>query len=447
MHAIKEYKKCDCRYVKRLSILIKKVNYNFQLLRNHTGFMKYFKNTSWLFGEKILRMVVGLFVGIWVARYLGPEQFGLFNYAQSFVGLFAVIATLGLDGVVIRELVKDESRYCELIGTAFFLKLMGALCVLVMLAIAINFTKNNYDTNVLIFIIASSTIFQSFNVIDFYFQSKVLSKYVVYANVISLFASSIVKIVLILSDAPLIAFAWVVFFDSIVLSMGLMFYFYRKFGFEFKLNRIKFKYDRAVLLLKDSWPLILSGIASIINMRIDQVMLGNISDFNTVGNYSAAVRLSELWFILPAVIGGSIYPSFVAVRQSDFDVYKKRIFLITKIMLCLSVSFALIVTFLSDFIVFYLYGLKYAEAASYLKIHIWSGVPYLSFFIFSQVAIIENLTKISLYCSVYAVISNIALNSIFIPSYGGGGAASTTLFVASTSVLLTVYIVYKRLKL
>ena len=79
-------------------------------LKDHQGFMKYFKNTSWLFAEKILRMVVGLFVGIWVARYLDPEQFGLFSYAQSFVGLFTAFATLGLDGIVVRELVKDESR-------------------------------------------------------------------------------------------------------------------------------------------------------------------------------------------------------------------------------------------------------------------------------------------------------------------------------------------------
>ena len=87
--------------------------------------MKYFKNTSWLFGEKILRMVVGLFVGVWVARYLGPEQFGLFSYAQSFVGLFTAIAGLGLDSIIVRELVKDESKRDALLGTAFRLKLIS----------------------------------------------------------------------------------------------------------------------------------------------------------------------------------------------------------------------------------------------------------------------------------------------------------------------------------
>ena len=108
-------------------------------LRQDGGFARYLKNTSWLVAEKILRLVVGLFIGVWIARYLGPAQFGLLSYAQSFVGLFTIIATLGLDGIVVRELVKDESRKDELIGTAFYLKLAGAISVLLMLAIAINF--------------------------------------------------------------------------------------------------------------------------------------------------------------------------------------------------------------------------------------------------------------------------------------------------------------------
>ena len=198
-----------------------------QSLKNHQGFMKYFKNTSWLFAEKVLRMAVGLFVGIWVARYLGPERFGLLSYAQSFVGLFTAFAALGLDGIVVRELVKDSTKENELIGTAFWLKVMGAFAVLVVLAFAVRFTSNDHFTNVLVFIIASATIFQSFNVVDMYFQSKVLSRYVVFANIFSLFCSSIVKIVLILLHAPLIYFAWVILFDSIVLALGFI-YFYLK---------------------------------------------------------------------------------------------------------------------------------------------------------------------------------------------------------------------------
>ena len=227
-------------------------------LKNHQGFMKYFKNTSWLFFEKILRMFVGLFVGIWVTRYLGPERFGLFSYAQSLVGLFAAIATLGLDGIVVRELVKDESRANELIGTAFYLKLMGTILTLLILAVATYFTSNDRYTNLLVFIIASATIFQSFNVVDMYFQSKVLSKYVVFSNIISLFISSIVKIILILINAPLVAFAWVILFDSIVLALGFIYFFLKYSTSEIK--KIKFNKTIAISLLRDSWSLILSGV-------------------------------------------------------------------------------------------------------------------------------------------------------------------------------------------
>ncbi|MCF6201761.1 MAG: oligosaccharide flippase family protein, partial [Hydrogenimonas sp.] len=211
-------------------------------LKSHQGFMRYFKNTSWLFAEKVLRMIVGLFVGVWVARYLGPEQYGLLSYAQSFVGLFAAIATLGLDGIVVRELVKHPEKESELIGTAFGLKIVGAFAVLLLLGIAIHFTSNDHNTNLLVFIIASAVIFQSFNVIDIYFQAKVMSRYAVYANLFALLLSSMAKIVLILYEAPLIAFAWVVLFDSFVLAAGYV-HWYFKAKKEFFLKKIKFKLE------------------------------------------------------------------------------------------------------------------------------------------------------------------------------------------------------------
>ena len=176
-------------------------------LKTHQSFRKYFVNTSWLFMEKLVRIVLGLFVGIWVARYLGPAKYGLLNYAQAFVGLFTPVATLGLNNIVIRDLVQNESKRDALLGTAFLVKLFGAIIVFFLLAIAVNFTSNDTFTNVLVFIIASATLFQSSNVIDFYFQSQVLSKYAVYSHFISLLFSSIIKIYFILIQASLIWFA------------------------------------------------------------------------------------------------------------------------------------------------------------------------------------------------------------------------------------------------
>lgn len=405
--------------------MIKNLKFKIQNLRQHNGFMKYFHNTSWLFGEKILRMIVGLFVGIWVARYLGPEQFGLFSYAQSFVGLFTAIATLGLDGIVVRELVKDEGRRDELIGTAFWLKLMGAFGVLAILGVAINFTSNDTYTNVLVFIIASATIFQSFNVIDFYFQSKVLSKYVVYANIISLLLSSIVKVVLILNDAPLIAFAWTIVFDTAVLSLGFIYYFLKHS--KFKIQNLAFKSKTAVLLLRDSWPLILSGIVVSIYMRIDQVMIKEMLDNEAVGQYAAAVRISELWYFIPIVIASSLFPAIINAKKVSEELYYARLQKLYDLMVWMAIAIALPMTFLSDWVVNILYGGAYNQAGSVLMIHIWAGV-----FVFLGVAsgkwfMAENLIMLSFWRTFNGMVINIILNFILIPKYGIQGAAVATL--------------------
>ena len=408
-------------------------------LKNHQGFMKYFKNTSWLFGEKILRMIVGLFVGIWVARYLGPEQFGLLSYAQSFVGLFTAFATLGLDGIVVRELVKNDSRRAELIGTAFWLKFFGAFAVLLILAIAINFTSNDTYTNTLVFIIASATIFQSFNVVDMYFQSKVMSKYVVYANIVTLFISSVIKVVLILNEAPLIAFAWVVLFDSFVLACGFIYFLLKNSAFSIK--NLKFKRETAVSLLKDSWPLILSGIVISIYMKIDQIMIKEMLDSEAVGQYAAAVRLSEAWYFIPMVIASSLFPAIVNAKKISEELYYERLQRLYDLMLWMAIFIALPMIFLSDWLVDLLYGSQYNQSGDILMVHIWAGTLVFFGVVRHKWIIVQNLQKYEIYIDIIGAIANIIFNLFLIPIYGAMGAAYATLisyFVGSIGVSLFV---------
>jgi len=414
-----------------------------QALSQNQGFMKYFKNTSWLFFERALRMVVGLFVGVWVARYLGPEQFGMLSYAQSLVLLFSTVATLGLDSIVVRELVRHPNKQNILLMTTFFLRLVAAILVISTLFIIVTFISNDSLTNILVFIIASATIFQSFNVIDLFFQSKVLSKYTVFANIIGLLASSVIKVVLILLNAPLIAFAWAILFDSLLLAAGY-FYFYLLNNSDFYIKSIRFCFATAKSLLKDSWPLILAGLASIINMRVDQVMLGNISTYDVVGNYSAAVRIAEIWLLLPVIIGQSIFPSIISAHNKSKTLYKQRVLRTIKYMSFFAVPFALLISLGANSIINMLYGDSYNNAGLYLALYIWTGVPYVILFALSQVIIVENLTKWNLFITIIVVILNISLNLIFIPSYGGLGAICTTLVAAYISQIVTFVIIYKK---
>ena len=398
----------------------------FKYLIKHDGFIKYFKNTSWVFLEKVLRIFVGIFVTVWVARYLGPQQFGILSYAIALVGIFSSISTLGLDSIVVRELVKNEIEHYEIIGTTFFLKLLGAVVVIVILYIITNVLPNDEHTNVLIFIIASSTIFHSFNVIDFYFQSKVLSKYVVYANIISFSICSFIKIFLILNNASLTAFAWVILLESIILAIGLL-YFFIKLNPNKIFSSVKFKIKVSKTLLSDSWPLILSGLVISVYMKIDQVMINQLLGNEAVGQYSAAVRLSEAWYFVPVVIAGSLFPAIINARKVSHHLYYSRLQKLFNFMVWVAISIALLVTFFSSTIVDILYGYQYFETARVLTIHIWASV-----FVFLGVAsgkwfVIENYKLLYFFRTFYGMLFNIILNLIFIPRYGIEGAAWATL--------------------
>ena len=376
-------------------------------------------------GEKILRMGVGFFVSVWIARYLGPEQFGLLSYAQSLILLFAGIATLGLDGIVVRELVKDETQREVLLGTAFGLKLIGAILIFPILAVAVQFSSNDDKTNLLVFIIATATIIQSFDVIDFYYQSKVLSKYIALSNAVSLVLSSIFKVALILNDAPLFAFAIMVAFDAVVLAIGLIVCYVKTSGL--RLFNWCFELQVAKDLLKDSWPLILGSIAASIYMQIDQVMIKEMMDSKSVGYYAVSAKLSGLWLFITIVVTKSLLPSIISAKAMSEDVYLFRIQYLYSILVKIAFFICVIVTFFSTEIIELLYGDQYLESIPILIIYVWSIMfVYLSNASTSYF-LAENMQLHACMRLIFGAIINVVLNIYWIEHYGLVGAAYATL--------------------
>lgn len=391
--------------------------------RVHQGFRRYFVNTSWIFGETILRMILGFLVGIWVARYLGPTQFGLFSYVLAYIAIFSGLAKLGLDNILVRELVRHPQQRDRYLGTTFWLKFIGALIMLAVLAISSLFMSNDYLTNFYIFIIGSGIICQSFDVIDSYFQSMVLSKFVSISRMVQLLLSSILKVYLMLIGADLIWFVVVVLIDQLTLASSLYIsYHYQKLGSFFLCFNVKL----AKKLLKECWPLILSGIATSIYMRIDQLMIKEMLGDTELGFFSAAVKLSEIWYLIPIIITNSLFPSIVNAKKVNRNFYLQRLQKLTNLMTWLSFAVALPVAFLADFIINLLYGNAFQQASLVLAIHIWA-----SLFVFIGIAsgtffTIEGYTKKSLYRTFLGAITNILLNLLLIPQYGIAGAAIAT---------------------
>ena len=393
------------------------------LIKDHPGFRKYFANTSWLMGERILRMAVSLFVGIFVARYLGPERYGLLSYANSFVGIFIVLGTLGLDDIIVRELVKTPEQQEKILGSSFLLKLVGTLLMWIAILAAVPFTKNDFQTNILIVIIAFGAIFQAFNVIDFNFQAKVKSKFIVHAQFVQLIISSIVKIILVVNETPLIWFASVYCLDAIVLAMGLIFvYFYNG-------NNIfhwKWSFETSKYLLRDSWPLIFAGVVVSVYMKIDQVMIKEMLGAKEVGLYAAAVKLSEAWYFLPLAITSSLFPAIVNAKLYQKEDYFQRLQKLYDLMVWLAVAIALPTAILSPWIVAFLYGNEYLESSSVLNIHIWSGIFVFLGVASSKYLLAENYIKKTFYRTFVGALLNIIMNYYLIGIMGIKGAALST---------------------
>lgn len=417
-------------------IVLTRLSNFFIKAKSHDGFRRYFANTSWMFAEQLLRMISGLLVGIWVARYLGPTQFGVFSYAVAFAALFGSIAKLGLDGIVVRELVRDPHLRDLYMGTAFWLKLIGSIVMLAVMAFVIQLTSNDAITNLYIFIIGSGALFQSFEVVDFYFQSKVLSRFVSICKLTQLFISSLLKIGLMFANADLIWFVSVSLIDQITLALSLFFaYRYQKIGSFYR----HFDLLTAKKLLRDSWPLIISGLVVMVYMRIDQIMIKEMLGGREVGLYSAAARISEVWYFIPMLLTNSLFPSIVNAKKISEELYYKRLQRLFEFMFFMAFSVAFVLTFFSEFIIKILYGKAYIEAADVFSIHIWAGV-----FVFLGVGagkwfLIENLQLINFYRILGGGVLNVFLNLILIPKYGINGAAyATVISQAFASVILNL---------
>jgi PST family polysaccharide transporter len=394
-------------------------------------------NTGWLFADRILRMGVGLFVGVWVARYLGAVQFGIYNYSFAFVTLFGFLASLGLDGIVVRDIVRDPSRNAEIMGTSFVLKFVGGLMAAAAINISIAALRGQDTfTRLLVAIFTTGLIFQSFDTIGFWFQSQVQSRYVVWAKNGAFILVAMVKIALIFTHAPLEAFVCAAV-GEIILGAGGLIIAYRAAGGS--LRSWRWDRSRAKSLLGDSWPLILSGVAIGVYMRIDQLMLGEMIGNHAVGLYSAAIRVSELWYFIPVAIASSVFPSIIEAKKISEELYMEKIAKLFRLMSLLSLSIVIPLTFLSGYVIRILYGTGFSGAGTVLAVHIWSAV-----FVFLGVAqgpwtLNEGLMKLSLQRTIIGAVANVILNLVLIPVYGIVGAAIATLISqALTSFLLNV---------
>jgi len=388
-------------------------------------------------GEKIVRILISFVVTIFVVRYLGPKDFGLLSYAISFYGLFSAISILGLETITIRELVKNPDKRDDLLGSVFLLRLLGGVCTIIFIAITLYFSGESTNISILILIVSSSAIFHSFSVVDYYFRAEVKAKYSVYVFFSAVLVVAIIKIMLIIFEAQLIYFAIAFSVEFILAAAGFMVVY--RFN-KLKLSGWRFNKKIAVSLLKDSWPLILSGLVVSVYMKVDQVMIKNMLNSEEVGFYAAAVKLSEAWYFIPVALTSSLFPAIVNAKKISEEFYNNRMQKLYDILAWLAIAIALPVSIFSSDIIRIIFGNEFISAAPVLTIYVWAGVAVFLGVASNQYLVNENYTKLSFFRTFIGMIFNVVLNFILIPKYGIVGAAVATLISYSVATFSLIFI-------
>jgi len=405
-------------------------------LTQREGFKKYFKNTSWLFTEKLLRLISGIVVGVMVARYLGPSDYGLYNYAFSVVAIFSAVAALGLNQIVVRELVKNEGMTKELLGTSFYMKLGGSILSALIVIATIYIIDEDSMSRALVVVIAISVVFTSFNVVDYYFQSKVESKFLLYSNIISISVAAVLKIYLVFTEGSLLTFAWVVVIENFVLAIGLSYYFIRETG-SIPIFDWKFSSSIAKSLLSDSWPLIFGGLVLMVQSRIDQLMLKEMVSTEVVGHYSVALRMVEIFGFIPMMLQNSLMPSLINSKKASLSLYANRLTNYYRLNFLFFLLIAIPLAVFSNKIILILFGESYMPAAILLTLMsvrlLFSNMGVAR----GSYLVIENMNRFALLTMSIGTVFNVLLNLYWIPKFEAVGSVYATI----VSFVITIFLI------
>ena len=390
-------------------------------------------NAFWIVLERIIRLGVGFFVAIWVARYLGPSHYGVLSFGLAWVTLFSTFGQLGLENIVVRDVVSDRGSEAEILGTATALRLIGGLIVVIgsSTLYGVFYSFDNRTQLTVITLAGLAQILLAAEVIDWWFRSRVEWRYVFRARVIAFIIATVGTIICITSGLGVVWIAAMTLLNAAMLAGFLLIEWLRHSK---RQQSWKAKATRAKTLLLDSWPAILSGLAIMVYMRIDQIMIGSMMTETDVGVYSVAVKLSEVWYVIPLAITQSVMPSIVSARKSQNGSYEQRLIKLTALLFWSSFIVAILVTFTGPSLITILFGHEYRLAGEVLRVHFWAGIFVALGVGINQWYIAENRLQISLYGTIAGALINVLLNLVLIPEFGINGAAFSTVgsyFVAA----------------
>lgn len=399
---------------------------------------KIFKNSGWLLIDKFARLFLGLLTTAMIARHIGPAAFGIWNFAIALTTIIGSLAILGLDKVVVKEVVSHPERQERIIASALAMRFVSGIISFLFCMIIVIVTKHNTPLYIYCTIVTAFTIIlQSFDVFDYFYQAKNEVQRVIIPKVSVFILFCILKIVFIYLDGTLLSFLWLSFAELLITYLIILWYYL----ISTKTNLlIAISLTEMKQLFFHSWPLMFTGVLVLLYMKSDQLMLDTFGTPAQLGEYAAAARISELWYAIPTVIATAILPGLVEKRHTDIGAYHTAIERWLRLSCWISTMIAVCMSCAAPMLTRILYGAQYPQSGQILSIHIWANIPVFVGVVIMQYQIVEGKYKTNLYATVAGIIVNITANFLLIPLYGGTGAAiscvSSYITVISTLIIL-----------
>jgi O-antigen/teichoic acid export membrane protein len=398
----------------------------------HAGFQKYLKNTGWMFAGRIFSMILSFIVSVYVARQLGVENYGTLNFVISFVSI-AGITFFVIDSLLLKKLNNEPENTNKLLGSALAIKLINSVITILTATIASLLFANNNITTIFIFTFSTFTIFQSVNVVDFYFQAHAKLKNISILFMLTGIVSALIKIIIVSLNLNIIYILLTYVFDHIIAAIGYV-YLYRK-----NIGKISdWKVDVTIVknLMINSWPFTLSSIAANIYGRADQIFLKVLLGSKAVGLYVVAVRFSEVWFFISGVICVSLLPAILNAQKTNHDLFLTRSKRLFSLLFYISILICIFIFLMAPFIIKILYGPEYLPSIALLRIYIWSIIGIFISTVLQQILLAQNRFKTILLLNIFGMLLSLVFNYLFIPLWGIKGAAIANIIAYTLPVVI-----------
>lgn len=385
---------------------------------------KEIKNAGWLIGEQVFQMLLSLVVGVLTARYLGPSNYGTLNYTASFVSFFTSIASLGMEGVVIKKMIAKPQEEGVYLGSCMMFRLVSSMLSMAAIILLVYLLNPNDTIKVVLVALQSLQLaFRSVFILDSWFQRHLKSKYVSLGKMVAAIAVSCYKIFLLITSKSIVWFALSITITDLIIALLLYLFYKREHGQKL---RVQISFGKEVL--GESYHFVLSGIVVAIYAQMDKIMIGQMLDDKAVGLYTTALAVCGMWVFVPTAVINSFRPKIMELKDRDAeDQYRLRLTQLYSFVIWLCIAAGLFITLLGKMIIGILYGEAYLGAVPSLQIAVW-------FETFSMIGtargiwiLCENKNKYVKYYLAIGAAVNLVLNSLLIPSWGIEGAAFATL--------------------